>query len=158
MEVCRWCMANFKSIGLELYKKYVVKRFSLFSEISKWRPNHMINHFLDSKFKVLHMEIVYANSHINRSATLWEEDFEILCLFYEKSKWQPNHVINQLFGLKLASASDVDGVCQISCQSVCNFMRRRTLKYLASFSENQNGSQTTWPTNFLGSNLKVCHM
>ena len=104
MEVCRWCMANFKSIGLELYEKYVVKRFSLFFEKSKWRPNHMIKHFLGSNLKVLHMEIVYANFHINRSATLWEEIF-------------------------------------LTC--------------LASYSKNQNGGQTTWPTNFLGSNSIV---
>ena len=80
--------------------------------------------------------------------------FQWFSLFFEKWKWRPNHVTNQLFGLKLVSASYVDGVCQISCQSVCNFMRRRFLNVLASFSKNQNGGQTTWPVNFLSSNLK----
>jgi len=36
----------------------------------------------------------------------------------------------------------VDGVCQIPGQSVCNFMRRRFLKVLASFSKKQNGGKS----------------
>ena len=48
---------------------------------------------------------------------------------------------SQLFELKPERAVDVDGVCQISIQSVCNFMRRRFLKDLASFSKKQNGGQ-----------------
>jgi len=52
-------------------------------------------------------------------------------------------VTNQLFELKPKEAMYIDGVCQLSGQSVCNFMRRRFLKVLASFSKNQNGGQTT---------------
>jgi len=51
-------------------------------------------------------------------------------------------VTNQLFGLKLASVSQVDGVYEISCQSVCNFMRRRFFEDLASFSKKQNGGKS----------------
>jgi len=69
--------------------------------------------------------------------------FEGFSLFFKKSKWRPNHVTYQLFELKPERAMDVDGVSEISCQSVFNFMRRRFLKVLASFSKNQNGDQTT---------------
>ena len=72
----------------------------------------------------------------------------VLASFSNKSKWRPNHVTCQPFELKHERAMDVDGVCQISCQSVCNFMRRRFLKVLASFSKDQNGGQITWPVNF----------
>jgi len=51
-------------------------------------------------------------------------------------------VTNQLFELKPERPIDVDGVCQISCQSVCNFMRRRFFKDLASFSKKQNGGKS----------------
>jgi len=69
--------------------------------------------------------------------------FKGFSLFFEKSKWRPNHVTYQLFQLKPERGMDVDGVSQISCESVFNFMRRRFLKVLASFSKNQNGGQTT---------------
>jgi len=51
-------------------------------------------------------------------------------------------VIIQLFELKPKRAMYVDGVCQTSGQSVCNFMRRRFLKVLASFSKKQNGGKS----------------
>ena len=63
-------------------------------------------------------------------------------LFFEKSKWRPNHVTNQLFELKPKRAMCVDGICQISGQSVCNFMKRRFFKVLASFSKKQNGGKS----------------
>jgi len=86
---------------------------------------------------------------------LYEEKiFKCFSLFFEKSKWPPNHVTCQDFELKYKRAMDVDGVWQISCQSVCNFMRRRFLKVLASFSNNQNGGLTTWLVKFLSSNQK----
>ena len=53
------------------------------------------------------------------------------------------HVTNQLFRLKLKRASDVDSAYQIPCKSIFNFMRKRFLKDLASFSKYQNGGQTT---------------
>jgi len=42
-------------------------------------------------------------------------------------------VTYQLYSLKLERAMNVDGVCQISGQLVCTFIRRRFLKLLASF-------------------------
>ena len=89
--VCRWCMPNFRSIGLLLYEKKIFEGFSL---------------------------------------------------FFEKWKWRPNHVSNQLFELKPKRAMSIDSVCLILGQSVRNFMRRRFLKVLAFFSKKQNGGKS----------------
>ena len=48
---------------------------------------------------------------------------------------------NQFFELKPKRAMHVDDVCLITAQSVCNFMRRRFFKDLASFSKKQNGGK-----------------
>jgi len=69
--------------------------------------------------------------------------FNVLASFSKKTKWWPNHVTCQFFELKPKRAMYVDSVCQISGQLVCNLMRRKYLKVLASFSKNQNGGQTT---------------
>ena len=130
-----------------------------FCEKTKWRQNHVTNQLVELKLKrAMDVDDVCRISCQSVCNLMRRRFFKVLASFTKKSKWRPNLVTNQLYELKLGRAMDVDDVCRISCQSVCNFMRRRFLKVLASFSKNQNGGQTTWPINFLSSNLEELWM
>ena len=70
--------------------------------------------------------------------------FKDLASSSENQNGGESYMTNQFFRLKLERASDVDSGYQISCKSISNFMRRRFLKVLASFSKkNQNGGHVT---------------